>query len=105
VISSYGITEENQIRLFPPHTTVLIWSTLTQGRALRRLVVDHYIQKVKPAVMEPHWDECHHDFIKSLAVIGMELGPSEGEAGNNRLMCPVSKYHEHDRILRESSPN
>ena len=88
--------EEDQITLFPPHLTVLIWSALAKGRALRRLVVDHYVQKVKPAAMEPYWDEVHPDFIKSLAEIGMEWGPSEGEAGDDQPVCPVSKYHEHD---------
>ena len=89
--------EEDQVQVFPPHMTVLIWSTLAKGRALRRLVVDHYVQKVKPAAMEPYWDEVHPDFIKSLAVIGMEWGPSEGEeGGNDQPACPVSRYHEHD---------
>jgi hypothetical protein len=87
--------EGEQIRLFPPHMTVLIWSTLAKGRALRRLVVDHYVQKVKAKAMEPHWDECHPNFIKSLAAIGMEGGPSEGELGNDQPECPKSKYHEH----------
>jgi hypothetical protein len=86
---------EEPIRLFPPRMTVLIWSTLAKGRALRRLVIDHYVKNVDAEAMKPHWDECHHDFIKSLAMEGLDCGPFEGEAENSQAACGRFKYHEH----------
>jgi hypothetical protein len=92
---SYSRKDEEPIQLFPPHMTVLIWSTLAKGRALRRLVIDHYVEKVEAEAMKPHWDECHAGFIKSLAMEGLECAPFEGEAEDSQAACDELKYHEH----------
>ena len=65
-----AVDDEELLLLFPPRMTVSIWSTLAKGRALRRLLIDHYTENVTTEVMKPHWDECHPDLIKSLAMEG-----------------------------------
>jgi hypothetical protein len=96
VRASYGTGgDEEPIQLFPPRMTVSIWSTLAKGRALRRLVIDHYVENVEAEAMKSHWDECHPGFIMSLAIEGLEYGPFEGEAENDQAACDKFKYHEH----------
>jgi len=94
--ANYGDKEHKEpIQMFPPHMTVPIWSTLAKGRALRRLLIDHYVENVTAEVMKPHWNECHPDFIRSLAMEGLGCGAFEGEAENDQAACDKFKYHEH----------
>lgn len=86
---------EEQIHLFPPHMTVLIWSTLAKGRALRRPVIKHYVNNVTAEALGPHSNECHPDFIKSLAMVSLNGGLFEGEANDALAGCDEAKYHEH----------
>jgi hypothetical protein len=83
------------IQIFPPHMTGLIWSALAKGRALRRLLINYYIDNVTAEALGPHCNECHPDFIKSLAMASLEGGPFEGEASNALAACDEFKYHEH----------
>jgi hypothetical protein len=85
--------------LFPPPLTVLIFSNLTNGRALRRLVLDNYIIHASATEVEELWDAFHLDFIKSLAM--GHLGPAyEGEVARDDEECygdttEHCHYHEH----------
>jgi hypothetical protein len=102
VVRGFG-DDQKMTTMFPPHMTVLIWSNLTKGRALRRLVLEEYIGPVTHQDMEPQWDGFHPDFIKTLAMRGLGNGPYEGEEGDyadeTHYVC--SKYHEHDGIFDE----
>jgi hypothetical protein len=62
VIHGLEVVSDEQDPVFSAATTVLIWSNTTDGRALRRLVVDHYIHMVTLEEMRPQWDEFHPRF-------------------------------------------
>jgi len=78
---------------FPAHVTFLIWSNITNGRALRRLVLDHYIESVEPDEIEQHLEEFHPDFVKSLAMSSLQGSSWEGQ---NTDMCCMHAYYEDD---------
>lgn len=84
--------------LFPPHMTGLIWSTALKGKALRRYVVDHYIQDVKSEDVEPRWGEFHPDFIKDLAARSLESGNAGGRVDNGLPAPPECTYHDHRSV-------
>jgi hypothetical protein len=88
------------IQIFPPYM-VLIWSTLAKGRALRRLLINYYRDNVTAEALGPHLNECHPDFIKSLAMMSLGGGPFEGEASNALAACDEFKYHEHIDTQRD----
>jgi len=84
---------ENESEAFPAPMTFRIWSSLTKGRALRRLVLDHYIERVDPGEIEQDLEEFHPDFVKSLAMSSLQCGSWEGQ---NTDMCHMHAYYEHD---------
>lgn len=84
-------------RLLPPHLTVLIWSNTTEGRALRRLVIDYYLYAVTPEEMDSQWDKFHPDFVKELAV-GALKRPSEARSDPREVEVwtrRICDFHEH----------
>jgi hypothetical protein len=62
--------------------TVLVWSTRAKSQALRRLLINYYIENVSAETLGPHLNERRPSFIKSLAMKSLDGGPFEGEAGN-----------------------
>lgn len=84
--------------LLPP-LTVLIFSNLTNGRALRRMVLDTSIMHVSPEQVEQRWNDFHPDFIKSLAM-GHLAPVYEGELARDdhegyEEATDHCYYHEH----------
>jgi hypothetical protein len=85
--------------LLTPPMTVLIFSNLTNGRALRRLVLDIYIMSVSPKAVERQWESFHPDFIKSLALGHLEaryegeVARDDGQAFEDTM--EHCHYHEH----------
>jgi hypothetical protein len=88
--------------VLPPSATVLIFSSLTNGRALQRLVLNHYIIRVWPRDMIQQWDEFHPDSIKSLAMGHLEpryegevMRDDEESLEDEKEYC---HYHEHSSV-------
>jgi hypothetical protein len=89
----HGFNWANQAEAFHPGMTSLIWSSITKGRALRRLVMDHYIAAVTPDELEADCDEHHPEFVKGLALSSLGCGSYEGE---DTTRCGLHTYHEDD---------
>lgn len=95
-----GEEDQEEIQLFPPRMTGAIWSAPTKGKALRRYVVNYYVQNVSSETVEPRWAEFHPDFIKDLAVRSLESGPGGGEMGRVQLgpAPPECEWHDHNYV-------
>jgi hypothetical protein len=91
VLSGFNWT--NHAEAFRPGMTCLIWDSITKGRALRRLVMDHYIAAVTPGELDEDWDEHHPESIKGLAMSSLGCGSYEGE---DSTRCGLHTYHEDD---------
>jgi hypothetical protein len=85
--------------LFTPDTTLLIWSSTTDGRPLRELALNFYISHVYAHDVEQNMDEYHPDFLKDLMLVALRKVDTQ----DTDLSDPFHKvvenscyYHEHD---------
>jgi hypothetical protein len=61
--------------------TVLVWSTRAKSQALRRLLINYYIENVSAETLGPHLNERRPSFIKSLAMKSLDGGALRRRSG------------------------
>jgi hypothetical protein len=83
------------LNVFPPELAAQVWTATTQGRSIRRLIVDYYAKHVGATIVRGEVTEYHPEFTKDLLVKAIEVVKNDEEN-----ICPSMRdscfYHEYE---------
>lgn len=65
--------ESDMEEVFPASTIALIWPSTTEGRAIRRIVVDWYAYIVYPESIKAKIEHYHPEFVRELALKALSI--------------------------------